>query len=83
MLSIVWAVLATILTERAWAGPDYGNIVLIGDSITQAPSTQLSYRYRLWKRLIDDGATFDIVGSQCQLLRQSGVAGLCWPKPRS
>jgi lysophospholipase L1-like esterase len=63
MLSVVFAVLATILTERAWAGPDYGNIVLIGDSITQASSTQLSYRYRLWKRLIDDGATFNFVGS--------------------
>lgn len=65
MLSVIWAVLvlATISTERAWAGPDYGNIVLIGDSITQAPNTQLSYRYRLWKRLIDDGATFNFVGS--------------------
>lgn len=63
MLSVIFAVLATILPERAWAGPDYGSIVLIGDSITQGPSTQLSFRYRLWKRLIDDGATFNFVGS--------------------
>jgi lysophospholipase L1-like esterase len=39
-------------------------IMPLGDSITQALSDQLSYRYNLWIRLIDTGASFGFVGSQ-------------------
>ncbi len=38
-------------------------IACIGDSVTQADSTHRSYRYNLWKKLIDAGAEFDFVGS--------------------
>jgi hypothetical protein len=35
----------------------------LGNSITQAESNTQSYRYRLWKKLIDDGIEFQFVGS--------------------
>ena len=35
----------------------------IGDSITQGWSDRYSYRYPLWKKLIDAGASVDFVGS--------------------
>jgi len=38
-------------------------IVCIGDSITQAEVGYKSYRYELWKMLIDSGVSFDLVGS--------------------
>ena len=51
---------------------DFGNLMILGDSITQAQgngtaATPLngrnSYRYQLWKYLVDNNATFDLVGS--------------------
>jgi len=47
---------------------DFGNVTLIGDSITQAQGRRgtnggYSYRYNLWTKLIDDGREFDLVGS--------------------
>ncbi len=39
-------------------------IVAIGDSITQANRNTQSYRYQLWKKLVDKGVSFDLVGSQ-------------------
>lgn len=38
-------------------------IMAIGDSITQAASGQKSYRYALWKKLVDSGTAFDMTGS--------------------
>jgi len=38
-------------------------IVPIGNSITQADAARLSFRYALWKKFIDAGATVDFVGS--------------------
>ncbi|MBM3435165.1 MAG: cellulose-binding protein, partial [Bacteroidetes bacterium] len=35
----------------------------IGNSITQADNNHQSYRYQLWKKLIDEGIDFDLVGS--------------------
>ncbi|NOX46072.1 MAG: hypothetical protein GXO89_03735 [Chlorobi bacterium] len=35
----------------------------IGNSITQLDNQHYSYRYKLWKKLIDDGVDFDFVGS--------------------
>ena len=44
--------------------PAFGiSIMTLGDSITQANSTHLSYRYNLWTKLIDDDRLFDLVGS--------------------
>lgn len=39
-------------------------IVAIGDSITQSNLEHASYRYPLWKKLIDGGYDFDLVGTQ-------------------
>ncbi len=38
-------------------------ILPIGNSITQLDNQHFSYRYNLWKKLIDDGVDFDYVGS--------------------
>lgn len=45
---------------------DFGDVVIIGDSITQARGGTYGYRYNLWKKLIDGGHTFDYVGSHTQ-----------------
>lgn len=39
-------------------------ILTIGNSITQADQNTYSYRYYLWKKLIDANIEFDFVGSQ-------------------
>ena len=38
-------------------------ILPLGDSITHADSSHYSYRYKLWKKLIDSGIEFDFIGS--------------------
>jgi len=38
-------------------------ILTLGDSITQAESSRASFRYPLWKKLVDAGIDFDFVGS--------------------
>ncbi len=38
-------------------------ILPLGDSITQADRVHQSYRYPLWKKLVDSGIQFDLVGS--------------------
>ncbi len=42
------------------------NILPLGDSITQARYDQLSYRYPLWKLLIDAGKDINFIGTQNQ-----------------
>lgn len=39
-------------------------IVAIGNSITQASAITQSFRYPLWKKLVEGGYNFDFVGSQ-------------------
>ncbi len=39
-------------------------ILTIGNSITQADQNTYSYRYNLWKKLIDANIDFDFIGSQ-------------------
>ncbi len=39
-------------------------ILPLGNSITQASNLYQSYRYPLWKKLLDDGLDFDFIGSQ-------------------
>ncbi len=45
---------------------DFGDTLILGDSITQGAlvGNHQSYRYELWKQLIDGGDAFDLVGSQ-------------------
>ncbi len=49
------------------AGVVVGDVMFMGDSITQGKygsfSGSQSYRYPLWKKLVDGGDTFDFVGS--------------------
>lgn len=52
--------LAVVSTARA---QDVYRILPLGDSITQAEANRASYRYPLWKRLVDSGLEFDFVGS--------------------
>jgi len=49
----------------------FGNIVFIGDSITEASSTKpvhgdgdYSWRYGLWKKFVENGDTYQFVGSR-------------------
>ncbi|TXK18376.1 cellulose-binding protein, partial [Pontibacter qinzhouensis] len=39
-------------------------IMPLGNSLTQADEEHLSYRYHLWKKLVDANANFDFIGSQ-------------------
>ncbi|EJF11150.1 SGNH/GDSL hydrolase family protein [Pontibacter sp. BAB1700] len=41
-------------------------IMPLGNSITQGDMDFVSYRYPLWKKLIDSGVNFDFVGSQTE-----------------
>ena len=53
------------------ATPDIGDIVFVGDSITQANGTNaVSYRYSLWKHFVDSGVAYSPVGSMT--IYQSG-----------
>jgi len=59
---------AAILLLSAWqcvyAKDDYVYKILpLGDSITQAEINRASYRYPLWKKLVDANIKFDFVGS--------------------
>lgn len=44
-------------TDKTW------RILPLGDSITQAEVNRASYRYPLWKKLVDSEIQFDLVGS--------------------
>jgi lysophospholipase L1-like esterase len=54
-----------VLSAIASAEPvdDVHRILPLGDSITQADAHRASYRYPLWKMLVDEGLAFDFVGS--------------------
>jgi lysophospholipase L1-like esterase len=45
------------------AHADTVKILMLGNSITQAESNHASYRYPLWKKLVDADIDFDLVGS--------------------
>ncbi len=50
-------------------------IVAIGDSITQSNFEHASYRYWLWRGLIDGGYDFDLIGSQHANSNQTAGTG--------
>lgn len=43
-------------------------ILVLGNSITQAESNRASFRYPLWKKLVDAGIDFEFVGSMSKQL---------------
>lgn len=51
-------------------------IVLLGDSITASEPGRRSYRYYLWRRLVDEKLNFDFVGTQH--LNDDGLG--YWPR---
>lgn len=55
--------LALALVAAAHAATPVPCIVTLGDSITQAGGTYLSWRYPFWEALVADGYDFDMVGS--------------------
>lgn len=61
------AMLVSVVAVAADPPPGLGKIALVGDSITQGGATP-SYRYPLWKRLVDagleHGRDYTFVGSQ-------------------
>ncbi|MGN0860714.1 MAG: GDSL-type esterase/lipase family protein [Candidatus Spyradosoma sp.] len=57
--------------------PDIGDIVFVGDSITQANGTDaVSYRYSLWKHFVDSGVAYSPVGSMTIYQNGSSTSSL-------
>jgi len=57
------AALVIITGPNAAQAEDVYRILPLGDSITQAEANRASYRYPLWKMLVDSEIEFDFVGS--------------------
>lgn len=55
----------SVISVPALAEIDFGNIVFVGDSITQGggEANELSYRYSLWKCFVDNNIDYNPVGS--------------------
>lgn len=63
-LSAMLFLMAAYLPVSQAEDDDYVYLILpLGNSITQAEVDRASYRYALWKRLVDAGISFDFVGS--------------------
>ena len=60
-LSII--IVSTIVVASTTLKSQSIKILPIGNSITQLNNQHNSYRYELWKKLVDDGLDFDYVGS--------------------
>ncbi len=56
--------------------PDFGKLVFIGDSITQGSQREPSYRYQVFRHLVDVDATFQFVGSVKGALESADVSKL-------
>lgn len=54
-----------IILSNVVSGQNY-SIMPLGNSITQGDNAHFSYRYMLWKKLIEDGVSFDFVGSMTE-----------------
>ncbi|MCK4886776.1 MAG: hypothetical protein KAS96_05260 [Planctomycetes bacterium] len=62
-IRVVLILLVLLLTCSSVFGEYQIKILPIGDSITHTSSSYYSYRYNLWKKLIDHNISFDFVGS--------------------
>lgn len=69
-----WIYLPLMLLASSLTAPlayaDTLKILALGDSITQAEGNRASYRYPLWRKLIDAGIEFDLVGSMTKQYEQ-------------
>lgn len=63
-LIAIWLIMGSGCTS---AEQEY-KILVLGNSITQAEINRASFRYPLWKKLIDAGIKFDFVGSMTKQL---------------
>jgi hypothetical protein len=68
---VITAVFLVMAASGNVEAAGFGNIVFIGDSITEASSTRpvhgdgdYSWRFELWKKFIDNGDTYQFVGSR-------------------
>ncbi len=79
-LFLVAAASALATCVPALGAIDLGNIVFVGDSITQGggenskPDKSVSYRYSLWKNFVDNGIAFKPQGSVTQFYDQSSAS---------
>ncbi|HFD87772.1 MAG TPA: hypothetical protein ENJ35_08880 [Gammaproteobacteria bacterium] len=57
--------LSTTITVQLNVGPAGSwKIIPVGDSITQSNFEHQSYRYQLWKKMVQQNIDFDLIGSQ-------------------
>lgn len=64
LLAGAFALAAALGGVSARAASDVGDVVFVGDSITQANGANaVSYRYALWKHFVDSGAAYSPLGS--------------------
>lgn len=80
-LFLVAAASALATCVPATGAIDLGNIVFVGDSITQgggenstSKDKSVSYRYSLWKNFVDNGIAFKPQGSVTQFYDQSSAS---------
>ena len=59
-------ILCLALPAISFSKPNSTKILPLGDSITCASLYKLSYRYPLWKHLVDAGKNVEFIGSQSQ-----------------
>ena len=52
--------------ERVLMATDLGSVLQLGDSITEGSTLSRSYRYELWKDLIDNQIAFEPVGTETE-----------------
>ncbi|MBF8963547.1 cellulose-binding protein [Pontibacter sp. FD36] len=59
-------ILLLLISLEAYPQAQPIKIMPLGNSITQGNMELYSYRYALWKKLIDEGVNFEFVGSQTE-----------------
>ena len=62
-IKLLLSLFLSLQMVTACAKPDKVRILPLGDSITCASKYKLSYRYPLWKKLLDAGKQIEFVGS--------------------
>lgn len=63
--------------EAVGSGSSINHIMALGASRVEGDRPEFeSYRYELWKRLVDGGWNFDLIGTQCDLASYPSHSGL-------
>ena len=70
------AALMVVLSASPVLAIHFGDTLILGDSITQGAlvGNHQSYRYELWKKFVDGGDTFDLVGSHANNYNHSNTS---------